>query len=513
MARHDASGDVSASTPGGVGVSVGTLAWPALAMMMVASVGSIAQLSDSATFGLGAITVYLIPAVLFLLPVGLVSAELATSHEGGIFVWVREAFGDRTGFQATWFVFMNSVTLYPSLLSFGAAALATAFGRPDLAGNGLYMGAVVLAGFWLATFVVSKGMQTTAGLSNLGVGLGTIVPAFALIFFMCAWLIDSKPSATPLDLAAVTPPFDGLSSIALVVGTFVAFAGLEVNAVHIKHLKGRPRSYFKAVLSAALLVVVMYMLGSIAISVAVPDATLELTSGASQAFTVYADGFGIPGLSNLLSGLLVLGAVAASIAWIAGPSRSMWLVGRAGYLPTRFQKVNRNDVQMPILLFQGVIVTILSLVFVVAPNTSVAFAMLQDVSIILYMCMYICMFASAIRLRRSQPDVAPPDPDHRPPGHRLRRHRRRAVGDRAGPDPTGRLQRHGGGPVCRDHRDRRGGAGHPGPAAAPLPAPGVDDRRRGGDRRRARGVKREKCQSPAKGPRHHDRSRHLHTHG
>ena len=141
---------------------------------------------------------------------------------------------------------------------------------------------------------------------------------------------------------------------------------------------------------------------------AVPDATLELTSGASQAFTVYADGFGIPGLSNVLSGLLVLGAVAASIAWIAGPSRSMWLVGRAGYLPQRFQKVNKNDVQMPILFFQGVIVTILSLVFVVAPNTSAAFAVLQDISIILYMGMYVCMFASAIKLRRSQPDVERP---------------------------------------------------------------------------------------------------------
>jgi glutamate:GABA antiporter len=396
-------------TSGEVGrTPISLIAWPALAMMMVASVGSIAQLSDSATFGLGAVTVYLIPALLFLLPVGLVSAELATSHEGGIFVWVREAFGDRTGFQATWFVFMNSVTLYPSLLSFGAAALATAFGRPDLAGNGLYMGTVVLVGFWLATFVVSKGMKTTAGLSNLGVGLGTIVPALALIFFMFAWLVDGKPSAAPLEVSDLVPPFTGLSSIALVVGTFVAFAGLEVNAVHIKHLKGRPKSYFKAVLSAAALVFVMYMLGSIAISVAVPDATLELTSGASQAFTVYADGFGIPGLSNVLSGLLVLGAVAASIAWIAGPSRSMWLVGRAGYLPQRFQKVNGNDVQMPILLFQGVIVTILSLVFVVAPNTSAAFAVLQDISIILYMGMYVCMFAAAIRLRRSQPDVERP---------------------------------------------------------------------------------------------------------
>ena len=153
----------------------------------------------------------------------------------------------------------------------------------------------------------------------------------------------------------------------------------------------------------------MYMLGSIAISVAVPDATLELTSGASQAFTVYADGFGIPGLSNVLSGLLVLGAVAASIAWIAGPSRSMWLVGRAGYLPQRFQKINKNDVQMPILFFQGVIVTILSLVFVVAPNTSVG---LRDAAghldhLVHGACTSACS-PSAIRLRRSQPDVERP---------------------------------------------------------------------------------------------------------
>jgi amino acid transporter len=405
-ARAPTSGPPAATDAGRVPISL--IAWPALAMMMVASVGSIAQLSDSATFGLGAITVYLIPAILFLLPVGLISAELATSHEGGIFVWVREAFGDRTGFQATWFVFMNSVTLYPSLLSFGAAALATAFGRPDLAGNGAYMGTVVLVGFWGATYIVSKGMSTSTGLGIIGVGFGTIIPAFALIFFMFAWLINDKPSATPLHLSDVTPPFTGLSSIALVVGTFVAFAGLELNAVHIKHLKGRPKSYIKAVVAAAVLVVVMYMLGSIAISVAVPDASLELTSGASQAFTVYADGVGIPGLSNILSGLLVLGAVAASIAWIAGPSRSMWLVGRAGYLPQRFQKVNQNDVQMPILYFQGAIVTVLSLVFVVAPNTSAAFAILQAISIILYMCMYVCMFASAIKLRRSQPDVERP---------------------------------------------------------------------------------------------------------
>ena len=389
--------------------SIAMIAWPALAMLMVASVGSIAQLSDSATFGWGAVTVYLIPALLFLLPVGLVSAELATSHRGGIFVWVRDAFGDRSGFQATWFVFMNSVTLYPSLLSFGAAALATALGRPDLASNGLYMGAVVLVVFWLATWIVSRGISASAGISNIGLILGTIIPAMCLIFFMFAWLVDGRTTQIPLESASdFVPPFDGLSSIALVVGTFVAFAGLEVNAVHIEHLQGKPRNYLKAVLVAAVVVFTMYLLGSLAISTVVPDSTLELTSGASQAFTAYADGFGVPGLSNILSALLVVGSLAAAIAWIGGPSRSMWLVGRAGYLPKALQKTNRNDVQQPLLLLQGAIVTVLALVFVVAPNTSSAFALLQDVSIILYMCMYVFMFAAVIKLRRSQPDRARP---------------------------------------------------------------------------------------------------------
>ena len=342
-------------------------------------------------------------------------------------------------------------------------------------------------------------------------GFGTIVPALALIFFMFAWLIDDKPSATPLHLSDVTPPFTGLSSIALVVGTFVAFAGLEVNAVHIKHLKGRPKSYFKAVMSAAALVFVMYMLGSIAISVAVPDASLELTSGASQAFTVYADGFGIPGLSNVLSGLLVLGAVAASIAWIAGPSRSMWLVGRAGYLPQRFQKVNKNDVQMPILYFQGVIVTILSLVFVVAPNTSAAFAMLQDISIILYMGMYVCMFASAIKLRRSQPDVERPIRIPGLPVIACVGILAAAVGHRPGPDPACRLHRRAGWvyaaiiavgvvvlpspPSSCTTSGARSGPASTKPRSSPSPR------------------SRSQCTPPAKGPPRHDRSRHLHPDG
>ncbi|MCB0257698.1 MAG: amino acid:proton antiporter, partial [Anaerolineae bacterium] len=54
------------------------LSWPVMAFLIIACTGSIAQLSAASEYGLGAITIYLIPAILFMIPSALISAELAT---------------------------------------------------------------------------------------------------------------------------------------------------------------------------------------------------------------------------------------------------------------------------------------------------------------------------------------------------------------------------------------------------------------------------------------------------
>ena len=41
-------------------------------------------------------------AIVFLVPVVLVAAELASGWNGGVFGWVRAAYGDRLGFLAIW---------------------------------------------------------------------------------------------------------------------------------------------------------------------------------------------------------------------------------------------------------------------------------------------------------------------------------------------------------------------------------------------------------------------------
>ena len=174
------------------------LGWVTMGFMAMAATGSIAQLSASAEYGLGAVTLYLIPALLFLLPVAVVASELGTTWDGGVFVWVREGLGERSGFQAIWLVFVESIALYPSLLSFAAASLAFAIGKPGLASNGLYTGAVILIVFWGATLIAMRGMGATAKIGRSGLILGTIIPAASLMLLAAIWLAKDHPSATPL---------------------------------------------------------------------------------------------------------------------------------------------------------------------------------------------------------------------------------------------------------------------------------------------------------------------------
>lgn len=381
------------------------LAWPTMAFMTIACTGSIAQLSASAEYGLASVTLYLLPAIFFLLPVALIAAELATGWKGGVFSWVREAMGDRGGFQAQWLQWIQSVALYPSLLSFAAASLAYAFADPSLASNGAYTGAVILVVFWGATLVALRGVGATAKISSWGMIAGTLVPAVALIVLMAVWLLDGQTSQTPLGIADTIPPWAGLSSIVLVVSNFIAFAGLEVNAVHVRDMRDPERGYPRALALAGVAILLMYMLGSIAIAVVVPNSSINLNAGAAQAFTLFAGGLGIPWLGQVLSGLLVIGILAAAVSWVAGPSRGLLNIGREGFLPVRLQRVNAAGVQAPILVVQGCIVTVLALAFVFIPSVSSAFWVLQSMTAILYLTMYVILFVSAWRLRRLRPDV------------------------------------------------------------------------------------------------------------
>ncbi len=381
------------------------LNWTTMAFLIVTAVASLRTLPTMAEYGLGSITFFLVPAIVFMVPAALVSAELATGWNGGVYVWVREGFGQRWGAQAIWLQWIQNVVLQPALLSFVAGALAYALLNPSLANNGLYTALVIVGVYWGSILIALKGSDLSAVVGSRGMIIGTLVPGAVLVVLGFVWLARGDHSQVPLQVGDVIPQWTGFASIVLVVSNFLAYAGMEMNAVHTDDMKNPGRDYPKAIYLSVVLILLVFIVPTIMISVAVPTSQLGLTTGIVQAFDVYFHQLGISWLTPIFAGMIVIGAIASVIVWIAGPSRGLLDAARHGMLPLALQRRNKAGVQVAILLVQGAIVTVLGLVFVVVPNVSTAFFILTDMTALLYLIMYVLLFSSAIRLRRTQPDV------------------------------------------------------------------------------------------------------------
>ena len=124
--------------------------------MTTASVASLRSAPTMAVYGLTCVFLYLVPAIIFLLPQSLVAAELASGWTGGVFRWVSEGISAKWGLLAVWCQFAMTIFYYPTLLGFVASTLAYVF-NPDLADNGVYTGIVIVVVFWSGVFLSARG--------------------------------------------------------------------------------------------------------------------------------------------------------------------------------------------------------------------------------------------------------------------------------------------------------------------------------------------------------------------
>jgi len=377
-----------------------------LAMMNVALIASLRGLPSMADYGLGSIFFYLLVSLAFLVPVSLVSAELATGwpQTGGVYIWVKEAFGERRGFLAIWLQWIENVIWYPIQLSFTAGALAYMF-TPELANNRLYMVAVILVVYWGSTFANFRGMKTSGAISTVGAVAGTIVPGMLLILIGLIWLLKGNPSQMSFAAKDFIPDMGNLDNLVFAAGVFLTFAGMEVSAVHAQEAKNPQRDFPRAIFLAALISSVVFILATLSIAVIVPKDNINIIYGVMQAFENFFDSYHLGWMMPVMSLLVAAGAMGMVSTWIIGPSKGLFATSKAGDIPPLFQRTNQMGVPVNVLWGQGLIVTLLSLLFLLIPSVQESFWILTALTTQLYIIMYIQMYAAAIKLRYTRPEV------------------------------------------------------------------------------------------------------------
>ncbi|NGX44452.1 MAG: Glutamate/gamma-aminobutyrate antiporter [Candidatus Anoxychlamydiales bacterium] len=351
----------------------------------------------------------LVATIVFLIPSALVSAELATGWPkmGGIAVWTKEAFGKKWGLVASWLQWIYAIISVISMLFFVSASFAYIFDK-NLADNKVYMLVSELVLIWAFTFINLKGLKISKIVSTVGYLVGVFFPAILIIILSVIYIWQGNPINLDLSLTKknIFPDFSNISSLVLFIGFIRAVAGIEVSAAHANSVENPKKNYPIALFIVVVFVLIINILGSMAVAVVVPLNDLSLSAGVMEAFLHIFQKFKLTFFLPLIALLVAVGQAGGFSSWLLGPVKGLLVVAKDGELPPFFQKVNKNNVPVNLMIIQAIIISILGTFFLLFTSSiDVAFWISVALSMLIYAAMYILMYLSGLYLRYKKPNV------------------------------------------------------------------------------------------------------------
>ncbi|MBD3273262.1 amino acid permease [Candidatus Dependentiae bacterium] len=379
-----------------------------LIMISAAFTVSVRNLPTEAETGMHLIFFVLIAAIGFFIPVALVSAELATGwpKQGGIYVWVKEAFGERWGFISVWFQWNYMIIGIISQLYFVGGSLAFIF-APHLANSKFFLATVLLIVLWGSTFFAVRGQKTSSKISTAGFLGGVLFPGILLITLGIVYLLQGNTSQIDMsfNLKNLIPNLHQITTLVLLVGFMRTFCGIEASSSHASEVKNPKRNYPIAILFVVLIGLIINIIGSLSVAVVVPQKQISLVAGIMEAFTAFFAKFNMSWFVPIMGILVAFGAIGAINTWLMGPVKGLFASAKNGQLPPYFQKLNKNKSPQRLLILQAIVISLIGSSFLLLPNINIAFWISVAIAMLIYFTMYSLMFLAGIRLRYKAPRV------------------------------------------------------------------------------------------------------------
>lgn len=370
-----------------------------LTMMGIAAIFAIRSLSMTAVYGEASVTYYVLAALLFLVPSALVCAELATTwpNYGGLYSWVKLAYGPRLGFLAIWLEWINTIVAFPAMITFVIFTLIYPFAHL-IVQNKVFEFLIFLAVLWGLTLINFIGIKTSSRFTSFCVSLGVFIPVGLVIILGVVWLLSGRPSNIHFTLAGLVPHFH-LANIAFLVVVINGFSGIQIIAFHANHTNRPEITYKKAMLNIVMLLLALAILGTLAMAVVLPQQSLNLIGGLVESFQTFLSSFHLGFLTPLLAVMVGVGVLSEINAWLIGPSKGLLAATETGFLPEFLKKTNSKGVPVGVLTLQATISSILGMAYLLMSNVNSAYWLLSDLTAQFTLLMWLLLFSSVIVLR------------------------------------------------------------------------------------------------------------------
>jgi glutamate:GABA antiporter len=350
--------------------------------------------------GTSSISLWILAAVLFFVPMALVINELSSRfpEEGGLYVWSKEAFGDFHGFVAGWTYWVYTIFYFPGLLLASTSMSAYVIGGKgaELAQDRTYLLVGSLGLLFIAVMLNIIGLNVGKWLQNAG-GVSTYLPLLILVAIGgVIWL--KHGSVTHFTLSNIMPTWNW-DTVNFWSQIAFAFTGLELVSAMSGEIREPRRTLPRAALTAAALIAAMYIVGTLSVLALVPAGDVDPKSGVFHAITVGSVALKI-GFVGVLAALLVtIGNAGGVGSTVAGIARVPFVVGIDRYLPKAFGKIHpRWKTPYVSIIVQAIASALVLLLSQINETTRGAYQAVIDITIILYFIPFLYMFAAAIKL-------------------------------------------------------------------------------------------------------------------
>ena len=364
--------------------------------------------ASSAAMGVQGLGFWIILGLLFFIPYGFVTAELGSAwpDEGGIYVWVKTAFGPGLGTVTSWMYWVNVALWAPSVFVLFIGAFEVAFGV-DV--PPVWEAVIVIAMVWAIVLVGILPLEWSKFVPNLSaalkvivlVGLGVLGVVYAI----------KHGTANSFALSEWLPAWntDSLSFLPIIIYSYMGFELMSSAGGAIKDPK---RDVPKMIIMAGAAILAVYMFATFGILAATRTADVSIVTGIVDALKLMFDDIlgGASWLFDIAVVALLFTFFGNMVTWSIGANQTISATGLDETAPGVFGHVNKRfGTPDYAFVLMGVIATAITvLAYVLDPNQASVFWTLFALSSIVFLIPYLLMFPALLVLRHKHPDQPRP---------------------------------------------------------------------------------------------------------
>jgi len=366
----------------------------------------------SAAIGPSAISWWLICTIGFFIPFGLITAELGSAYpeQGGIYVWVKKALGEKWAARTTWYYWFCLPIWLPALY------IAVA----EILGHILFP----QAGLWFKIFLAVIMIWATVGINLCSLefskwvpNIGAITRFLVVIGMVAAAVIHflrNGAFANQIVFSNILPNLN--AAIVFIPMIVYNLLGFELMSGAAGEMKNPGRDIPKTIICSAIIIVSFYLLTTFTIWVIMPVSEINVASGILQIFITVLSDHSMRHLIVIIVGLLLSVTLFSEIVtWTLGDNRTVAEAARDGRLPKVLAKLNeKNMVPTGAAVASGIISTAVILIYgFIASDAEELFWHTISFSTVVNLFSYMMLFPTFIILRKKDKTVIRP---YRVPG-------------------------------------------------------------------------------------------------